>query len=64
MSIIINHITKSIVRPVITLGLLSMWLLLIWFGREYPKELQWLTIAVTLEWFGERALLRLRDLLK
>lgn len=61
---LVDRVTRSIVRPVITLVLLAMWLALIWLGKDYPTELQWLTIACTLEWCGERAITRLKELLK
>jgi hypothetical protein len=58
MSGLISKITRSVVRPIITLGLLGVWVWFIAAGLAYPNEFKLLVLAVTLEWFGERAISR------
>jgi len=58
----VGELARSVTRPALTAGALAAWIGFIALGTEYPGAFQWLTVAMCLEWFTERAYTRLKEL--
>lgn len=55
---------RTATRPTLTITALIAWIAFIEAKVDYPPAFQWLTIVMSLEWFGERALGRFAQAMK
>lgn len=58
----VTELARSITRPALTIGALAAWIGFISLDKPYPAAFQWLTVAMCLEWFTERAYTRFQEL--
>ena len=54
-------LVRCITRPLLTVLALAAWVFFIASSTDYPQSFQWLTTAMCLEWFTERAIARFRQ---
>ena len=47
-----NKITRTIVTPLLALGLVAVWVTFIFLKVDYPPAFEWLTIAAASGWIG------------